>query len=92
MTLEELKYKQTLSGDEKLTLDELEVILDLEDENSRMGNFEKVYPLAENVVQYGKYFEIQRYQNALVSAYLLSSEKVKSTITKDYPIISQASV
>lgn len=50
MTLEELKYKKILNGDEKLTRDELEVILDLEDENSRIGNFEKVYPLAENVL------------------------------------------
>jgi hypothetical protein len=39
MTLEELKYKKTLTGNEILTPDEIEMLLDLEDEASRMGNF-----------------------------------------------------
>ena len=39
MTLEELKYKQALTGKEVLTPDEMEMLLDLEDEGSRMGNF-----------------------------------------------------
>jgi len=39
MSLEELKYKQKLTGKEVLTPDEIEMLLDLEDEASRMGNF-----------------------------------------------------
>lgn len=62
MTLEELKYKNSkLTGDEKLTPDEVEMILDFEDESSRMGNFSRVFPLESNVVQFEKYFEVKRY-------------------------------
>jgi len=40
MTLEEPKYKkQELSGDEKLSRDELEMIIELEEEFSRKGHF-----------------------------------------------------
>lgn len=39
MTLEELKYKQFLDGDEKLSRDELEMIIELEEEFSRKGHF-----------------------------------------------------
>jgi hypothetical protein len=39
MTLEELKYKQFLDGTEKLSRDELEMIIELEEEFSRKGYF-----------------------------------------------------
>jgi hypothetical protein len=61
MTLEELKYKKTLTGNEVLTADEIEMLLDLEDEASRMGNFERVFPLQSNVLSFEKYFEVKRY-------------------------------
>jgi len=49
MSLEELKYKKGLIGDEELTKDELDMILELEEEFARKGNFMRVYPLASNV-------------------------------------------
>jgi D-alanyl-D-alanine carboxypeptidase len=49
MTSEELKNKSGLSGEEKLTADELDMILELEEENARRGNFTKIFPLATNV-------------------------------------------
>jgi len=49
MSLEELKYKTGLTGVEQLTKDELEMILELEEEFSRRGNFHRVYPLMTNV-------------------------------------------
>jgi len=49
MTLEELKYKKGLVGTEELSNDEIEMILELEEEHSRRGNFIRVYPLVENV-------------------------------------------
>ena len=39
MTIEELKYKQFLKGDEKLSRDELDIIIELEEEFSRRGHF-----------------------------------------------------
>lgn len=39
MTLEELKYKQGLMGTEVLTKDESEMLVELEEEYARRGNF-----------------------------------------------------
>jgi hypothetical protein len=50
-----------LTGNEVLTPDEIEMLLDLEDEESRMGNFERVFPLESNVQSFEKYFEVKRY-------------------------------
>lgn len=39
MTLDELKYKQGLMGDEELTRDECDMLLEVEEEFARRGNF-----------------------------------------------------
>ena len=39
MNFEELKYKTGLTGNEELTKDEIEMILELEEDFSRKGNF-----------------------------------------------------
>ena len=57
-------------GDEALTEDETEMLLDLEDEDKRRGNFEKVFPLEDSLMNYGHFFEKERYQNRMVSTYL----------------------
>ena len=49
MTLEKLQEKGKFDGTEKLTEDEMEMFMDLEDENKRRGNFDKAYPLESNV-------------------------------------------
>ncbi len=41
----------------------MEMLMDLEDERLRQGNFERVYPLESNVKNYSKFFEQNRYQN-----------------------------
>jgi hypothetical protein len=61
MSFEELKYKTGLTGNEELTKDELEMLLELEEEFSRRGNFHRVYPLMTNVQFYEKFFEVKRY-------------------------------
>ena len=66
MSLEELKYKQSLLGSEELTKDESDMLCELEEEFSRMGNFKRVYPLQSNVNYYEQFFEVKRYQNCLV--------------------------
>jgi len=53
------------------------MLLDLEEEFSRRGNFQRVYPLASNCNFYEKFFEVKRYQNALVSAYLTAPQEIK---------------
>lgn len=81
MTLEELKYKKTLQGEETLSKDEIEMLLDLEEERSRKGNFEQVFPLVDNVQQYDRFFEVKRYQNSLVAAYLVAGDSIQCRLT-----------
>ena len=42
---------------EELVDEDYEVLADLEEENSRRGHFERIFPLANNTDQYSKYFE-----------------------------------
>lgn len=39
MTIEDLRNNEGLSGEEQLTKDELEMLMDLEEEFTRRGNF-----------------------------------------------------
>lgn len=80
MTLEQLKYNKGLNGSETLTLDEIEMLLDLEDEDNRKGNFVRAYP--NKHVSYEHLFEVKRYQNHLVSAYLAASDTVQTQLTQ----------
>ena len=49
MGLEDLRNKKALAGDEELTKDEIDTILEVEEEYARKGNFSRVYPLVSNV-------------------------------------------
>lgn len=44
-----------------MTKDEIDMILELEEEFARRGNFMRVFPLASNVVHYEQFFEVKRY-------------------------------
>jgi len=57
-------------GDEKLSKDELNLILDLEDEQQRLGQFKIIFPLPQNASQFYGFMENKRYQNALYCAWL----------------------
>ena len=46
------------------------MLMDLDEEYLRKGNFERVFPLTSNAFYYEQFFEFKRYQNALVAAYL----------------------
>jgi len=48
-------------GTEVLTKDELEMLVELEEEYARRGNFQRVYPLLSNVGYYERFFEVKRY-------------------------------
>lgn len=51
-------------------MDELNMLIDHEDEFSRRGGFSRAFPLAANVDYYEKFFEIKRYNNNLLWAYI----------------------
>lgn len=63
LTIEELEEQKVLTGEEDLTQDELNVLMDHEDEFARKGSFSRVFPLAANVDYYEKFFEVKRYFN-----------------------------
>lgn len=42
---------------EDLSDDDYEVLADLEEEHSRRGHFNRIFPLANNVDTYSKFFE-----------------------------------
>ena len=44
-------------GDGVMTEDDLAVILDFEEEQFRLGNFDKIFPCINNVSYYGQFFE-----------------------------------
>ena len=46
------------------------MLIDHEDEFSRKGHFSRVFPLAANVDYYEKFFEIKRYNNNLLWAFI----------------------
>lgn len=53
------------------TEDDLQIILDFEEEQFRLGNFEKIFPCINNVQYYGQFFECQRNANNLLMRYLM---------------------
>jgi hypothetical protein len=49
------------TGEELLSKDELNLILDLEDELKRLGQFKPIYPRPANAHMYYGLFEVKRY-------------------------------
>jgi hypothetical protein len=53
-----------------LSDDDLNIIIDYEEENLRLGNFERIFPLQSNAQHYAKFFEYERPSNELLCRYL----------------------
>mmetsp|Transcript_9081 Transcript_9081/g.33510 ORF Transcript_9081/g.33510 Transcript_9081/m.33510 type:complete len:717 (-) Transcript_9081:877-3027(-) len=53
-----------------LTDDDRDVIMHFEDEHSRRGNFERIFPTKNSNDKYGKFFENERYNNVLLGMWL----------------------
>ena len=60
MTVESLR-ERTLSSDEHLSSDELDILLSLEEENSRRGHFVRIFPDVEAFQHVDSFFEVKRY-------------------------------
>ena len=87
MQLRELlkKPRQRLWGSEKLTEDESDMILDLEEEQARCGRYERIFPIESSMESYSKFFEFTRYENTLLMLYLRSPQEVKERLLREYP-------
>jgi len=48
------------------------MIIDFEEENERLGNFDRIFPLQSNAAHYSAFFEYQRGSNEFLARYLLS--------------------
>lgn len=57
-----------------LSSDDWNVLFETDEEWYRKGDFERIFPLKDNVDAYSKYFEVQRYSNTIVWRWLKSSE------------------
>jgi len=53
----------------------MSMLMDHEEEFSRKGSFSRVFPLAANVDYYSKFFEVPRYYNNLLWAYIRGGQQ-----------------
>jgi len=63
-----------------LSEDELTMIIDFEEENQRLGNFDRIFPLQSNAVHYSRFFEYQRPSNEFLARYLVTLPRGVRTI------------
>lgn len=57
-----------------LTSEELDIILEYEDQGWRMGKFERIFPLEENVEYYEEFFPEDRVTHKILWRYLQQKE------------------
>lgn len=65
----------TLQG---LSEEDVQIIIDFEEEQTRRGNFDLIFPMAQNVQYYSQFFEQQRSGNELLWRYLINSTPLQS--------------
>jgi tubulin polyglutamylase TTLL4 len=68
--LGKLVKQLTRSDGDNLTEEDLAILLDFEEEQFRLGNFEKIFPCINNVSYYNQFFECCRNGNSLLLKYL----------------------
>ncbi len=81
----DISQVRQLAGNEQLSQDEMNLILDHEEEFSRKGNFSRIFPLAANVDYYERFFEMKRYNNQMLWAYIRSGALGQQMIAREYP-------
>jgi hypothetical protein len=65
-----------------LNEEELAMIQELEEEFIRMGNFDRIFPLQHNCMNYVKFFEYKRPSNMILAKYLCCLPKGCNSITQ----------
>lgn len=73
--LQSLLSAQSLS-DYLLTEEDFKVLAETEEELSRSGHFERIFPMRENVDYFERFFETPRYNNILVWKWMRSEDTV----------------
>ena len=64
------RYKRLREFTESINDEDFELIADMEDENMRKGHWNRIFPLANNIDAYSKFFEVQRHANSVLWTYL----------------------
>lgn len=54
----------------EITDEETQMVVDFEEEQWRLGNFEKIFPCVNNAKTYQLFFESQRQSNHVLQKYL----------------------
>lgn len=72
-----------------LTEDELSIIIDYEEENLRLGNFDRIFPLQSNAQHYSRFFEYERPSNELLSRYLRLLPPYQQSINETPNVITK---
>ena len=71
------------TGEELLSKDELNLIMDLEDEGRRLGQFTQIFPRPSTAQLYYGFFEVKRYANALYCAWLSTPLETRNMLIKN---------
>lgn len=64
------RNKKVMDFVDTLTDEDYELLADLEEEHTRRGHFNRIFPLASNVDTYQKFFDTQRRSNQVVWDYV----------------------
>lgn len=59
-----------LDGFSQLTEDDMAILADFEEEQSRKGHFETIFPTRETIEALGNHFDIQRHANSVLWQYI----------------------
>lgn len=66
-----------LEGFSQLTEDDMEILADFEEEQSRKGHFETIFPTRETIEALGGYFESQRHANSVLWQYIRQKQPIQ---------------
>jgi len=66
-------YLDVINESTQLSEKDIKLLIGLDEELRRKGNYERIFPLRSNWDQYSKYFECERYSDYLLWKYLSSN-------------------
>jgi hypothetical protein len=65
-----MRLPSFLDGFASLTEDDMDIIADFEEEQSRIGHFECLFPTKDTIEALGAHFESQRHANSILWQYI----------------------
>ena len=73
---EKIRIPSFLEGFSSLTEDDLDIIADFEEEQSRIGHFELLFPTKETIDVLGAHFDSQRHANSVLWQYIRQKQPI----------------